>query len=100
MQAIGAFEASEPRRQRSLRHDPAPGADDPHADAAAQARHLLANASGANDTHRLPFEQDRSVGSMIESMALLIAGRLGEPARRVNGTGEGVLRRVAGVARV
>src|SRR5262249_40112677 len=83
MQAVGAIQAGEPCRQRSTRHHPAPGPDDPHAYPGAEAPDLLANPARADDTRCLPLKQDRTVGSMVESMVLLVAMRVSESSGEV-----------------
>src|SRR5262252_3947356 len=98
MQAIGTFQAGEPEREWSTRHHLAPGADDPHADPGAQTPHLLADAARADDTRRLPLKHDRTIGSMVESMALLVAMGVPEPSGKVEETRDDVLGHGSGIA--
>jgi hypothetical protein len=97
MQMFRAFEAAEAVWQDGMGHYPAPRTDHPHAGTGAQPPNLLADATGPHDAHRLPLEEQRTVGAMVEPMPLAIASGLGEPPSEVEETGQDLLRHGAGI---
>src|SRR5215510_3519272 len=98
MQAIGPFQAGEAGREWSTRHHPAPGTDDSHAHPGTQTPHLLADAARADDTRCFPLKHDRPIGSMIESMELLVAVCMAESSGEVEKTRHDVLGHGSGIA--
>jgi hypothetical protein len=94
---LRAFHAAEAVWQAGIGRHPAPRADHPHAGTGAQPPHLPADATGADDAHRRPLQQQRTVGTMVELMPRAIAPGLVEPPSDVEETGQDILRHGAGI---
>ena len=94
---LGALQTAEPDGQDGIGRHPAPRTDHPHAGTGAQLPHLLTDATGAHDAHRLVLQEQRPVGAMVEAMPLPIASCMGQPPGEMEEAGQDVLGHGAGV---
>src|SRR2546426_400800 len=62
-----------------------------------QPPHLLADATGAHDAHRLTLQQQGTVGAMVETMPLPIARCMVQPPGEVEEIGQHILSHGAGI---
>ena len=92
VEIISAAEYREPRRQRRVRLRPAPRADDAHAEGGSQPTDLATDPAGADHAHGLAFQQQRSIGAMVELARRAIAGGAIELLGEVQDAGDRVFR--------
>src|SRR3989442_8077529 len=97
MSTRGPSRAAESGRQYGIGRTGARRPGHPQADTGAQPPHLLADATGAHDAHRLTLQQQGTVGAMVETMPLPIARCMVESPGEVEEAGQDILGHGAGI---
>jgi len=89
----GAAKLGKPlRKRRAKLRALAAGAHDPHAERGAELADIEPDATGADDTGRLPVNQQRPIRPMVEGAGLAIHGGAGQILREIQNPGNRVFR--------
>src|SRR5580700_2737257 len=87
----GAAKLGKPlRKRRAKLRALAAGAHDPHAERGAELADIEPDATGADDTGRLPVNQQRPIRPMVEGAGLAIHGGAGQILREIQNPGNRV----------